>query len=1004
MDDRIKSLVSPEEFISFGELLRYLRRRARLTQRELSIQVGYSEPQISYLEKNHRLPDLATVAARFIPALDLDYDSPLAQRLIRLAEAAHIEKQSGVQAPYKGLHFFEVQDADLFYGRELLTARLVRHLRKHKFLAIVIGASGSGKSSVVRAGLVPAMQRGGRLADGSLPPPGSAYWKYYIFTPGPNPLVSLIAALDDSSEWDLSASIKDFTAEETHLDKKAEQILNPLSKSPGSQRDHIVLIVDQFEEVYTLCEDEETRRAFIDNLMYSASSQSRGFISVVIALRADFYAHCAKYPNLRASLAQYQEYIGPMNMDEIRLAIEQPALNAGLTFEPGLVDLILKDMGDEPGALPLLSHALLETWKRRKYLTLTFQGYNQSGGIRGAIAQTAENVYLKLDKEQQAAARRIFLSLTELGQTSEDGLLRPDTRRRVLLTDLFPDRAGSKTLESLLKLLSDARLIIMTESTVEVAHEALIREWPRLREWLSEDRESLLLHRQLNMAASAWEADERKQEYLYRGSRLSQALEWVEKHPGEPSAVEKAFLDASKSASEREIAEREAQRRKELMAAKKLAESETRRAEEHKIASQRLRQRAWVLGVLLLLASVLAGVAIGLGRQKDEAARLANSRELASASLNNLNVDPERSILLALEALSIRHTREAEEALHRAVFASRVEMTLRGHEGLVGVAVYSPDGSRIATAGEDGLIKIWDAESGEVVLTLSGHEGPVYEVIYSPSGGMIATAGEDGTARLWEATTGEVMIWNLHSGVRELALKASDQLIFFLAFSPDGKRLAGAGEDGSAYVWDALNGKLLLQLSAHQGPVAVVAYSPDGARLVSGGIDHIAILWDANSGEQLLAFRGHTDTVWGAAFSPDGKHVATASRDGTGRVWETASGKELLKLSGHSSTVVAIFYSPDGEQLATTSRDGIAKLWDASNSELLLNLYGDGGGLIGVAISSDGLKLATASQNALRLYFLDLSNLVTLAKSRLTRSLTAEECQVYLHVERCPEG
>jgi WD40 repeat protein/transcriptional regulator with XRE-family HTH domain len=1276
MKEKNTSLASPQSFAAFGELLRYLRRRAGLTQREFALEVGYSEPQISYLEKNHRLPDVTTVRARFIPALDLEYDSPLARRLIQLAEASRVEGQLNMEAPYKGLQFFDVQDADLFYGRELLTARLVRHLRKHQFLAIVVGASGSGKSSIVRAGLIPALQRGQRLADGSLPPPGSAHWKYYVITPGVNPLESLIAALEENEPGAraLSKSIKGFTADETSLNRKAKEILQ---SGKSNRNHHILLIVDQFEELFTLCEDEKIRRAFIDNLMYSASPESGGLISVVITLRADFYAHCAQYPNLRDALAHYQEYIGPMSREEIRRAIEQPALHAGLNFEPGLVDFILKEVGDEPGALPLLSHALLETWKRRQNQILTFRGFNQSGGIRGAIARTAEDVYLKLSDEQQTLARRIFLSLTELGQTSEEGLLTPDTRRRVKLNELIPSGKETKPVEGLLKLLSDARLVIVTEDSVEVAHEALIREWPRLREWLTEDRENLLLHRQLDAAASRWDSDGRKSEDLYRGSRLSQALEWAEKYPDELSALEKTFLNASKAFAEREAAKREAQRRKELRAAKKLAESESRRAEEQRLTSRRLRQRAWILSALLVLAGILAIAAFGLSRQRDEAAKLATSRELASASVSNLEVDPERSILLALEALSVTHTREAEEALHRAVSASRVEMTLRGHEGVVGVAVYSPDGSRIATAGEDGDIRLWDSASGENLLTLSGHEGPVYEVIFSPGGNQIASAGEDGTARIWDSGNGQLMmtlqhdvpvvgisfspdekrlatggvdgsvflwdlasgaqlhrlfghddvvisatfspdgkqlvtsgydvklifwdvengqmnrtwegefgdlvfssdgkrlaagssqggmimdaagggelvktgghtnlvftaainpdwtrivtagldrkaivsdaetgrnlftlsghsseildvhfspdgkylvtagadgtarvwnvgparetltietveshgrisfnsdetaiaagdldsvkvwnisdgherfsfetpafatgvafdptglrlagateegdvaIWNVQSGELEWKIKGSDRLIMFIAFSPDGRKVAGGGEENRVLVWDSSSGNLLLSLEGHREPVTSVAFSPDGKRLASSGVDNIAIIWDADTGRRLLTLSGHLDVVWGVAFNPDGSRIATGSRDGTARIWDAENGEEILKLTGHTSTVTSVFFSPDGKRLATASRDGFAKIWDAYSGELLLTLYGSGEGINGVAFSPDGKFLATGGGEFLRVYLTQLDDLVTLAKSRVTRSLTEEECLQYLHMS-CP--
>ena len=1269
------SLVPPEQFTTFGDLLKYLRRRADLTQRELALEVGYSEPQISYLEKNHRLPDVTTVLARFIPALDLEQDSPLAQRLIQLAQAAHIDSQPVMEAPYKGLQFFDVQDANLFYGRELLTTRLVKHLRKHQFLAIVVGASGSGKSSIVRAGLIPALQRAQRLADGNLPPPGSAHWKYYVITPGANPLAALVASLGENAlnRSEISRSIKGFVADETSLDKKAREFLGLSKRSPVTNRDHVVLVVDQFEEIFTLCEDESARQAFIDNLMFSASERSAGLISIVITLRADFYAHCAQYPNLRDGLAHFQEYIGPMSKEEIRRAIEQPALTAGLTLEPGLVDLILKDMGDEPGALPLLSHALLETWKRRQNQMLTLQGYNQSGGIRGAIARTAEKVFLQLDTEQQTLARKIFQSLTELGQSSEEGLLTPDSRRRVRLSELIFNGEKSKSLETLLKKLSDARLIIVTETSAEVAHEALIREWPRLRGWLAEDRENLVLHRQLNRAASRWDADGRKSDDLYRGSRLAQALEWAGEHRVEMSILEKTFLDASKSWADKEFLEREAQKEKELAAAKKLAESESRRAEEHKLASRRLKQRAWILAVLFVSAGVLAVAALGLSWQRDEAAKLATSRELASASISNLEVDPERSILLALEALSVAQTREAEEALHRAVSTSRLEMTLRGHEEVVGVAVYSPDGRRIATAGEDGDIKIWDSQSGENILTIQGHAGPVYEVIFSSSGNWIASAGEDGTARIWKATTGilevklehrfpivglsfspdekrlatggvdgstilwdletgsqarqfhghedvvisitftpdgkqlltagydarlifwdiesgekvnewegefgemtfstdkklimsgfsegakildalsgemhvktgghtnvvltstinpdwtmfatggldrkvivsdavtgsslftlsghageildihfspdgshlvtassdgtarvwnvghtgevttldlmeshgrvslspdssavaageletvkvwdittgnehfsfqvpafatgvafdpqgtrlagatesgDVRVWSLTSGETELAFKASDEVIMFMAFSPDGTRLATASRDGPE-VWDTYTGKLI---QGFPGVEALsVCFSPDGSHLLSTGTDNRAVVWDLDTGGHVLSV-GHDDIIWGCAFSPDGKRFATASRDGTARIWDASTGKELLRLIGHTSTVTAVYFSPDGKQLATSSRDGMTKLWDSGNGEMLLNLSGDGEGVNGVAISPDGKFLANAGSFSLHIYLLRLEDLVTLARLRVTRSLTTEECQMYLHIEQC---
>jgi WD40 repeat protein len=741
----------------------------------------------------------------------------------------------------------------------------------------------------------------------------------------------------------VSKAVKEFAADETSLDRKAIELL----KSQKSNRDHILLIVDQFEELFTLCEDEKLRRAFIDNLMFSASPVSGGLISIVIALRADFYAHCAQYPSLRDGLAHYQEYIGPMSREELRRAIEQPAFHAGLIFEPGLVDFILKEIGDEPGVLPLLSHVLLETWKRRQNQTLTFRGYQQSGGIRGAVAKTAEAVYLKLDAEQQVAARRIFLSLTELGQASEEGLITPDSRRRVVKNELMPIGAESKAMESLLKVLSDARLIIVTEDSVEVAHEALIREWPRLKEWLSEDRENLLFHRHLNLAASRWDDDGRKPEDLYRGSRLSQAVEWLEKHPGELNRMATVFLDASISWSEKEIAEREAQRRKELLAAKKLAESESRRAEEQKRASQRLRRRAWILSGLLVIAVFLAVAAFGLSRQRDITAKLATSREFASASVTDLEVDPERSILLALEALSIAHTREAEEALHRAIFTSRVGMILRAHEGLVGVAVYSPDGHRIATAGEDGNIELWDAASGENILTLSGHEGPVYEAIFSPSGNQVATAGEDGTARIWDSNTGDL----------KMILQGNQPAIVGLGFSPDESQLATGGVDGSTILWDLETEAQIYRLLGHEDVVLSAAFTPDGKQLLTAGYDAKLIFWDVASGEKLQTWEGEFDNL---VFSEDGQRLMANFSEGV-KIVDVASGEEFVKTNGHTNLVLTAAINPDWTRIATSGLDQKVVISDAETGQTLFILSGHTADILDVHFSPDGRHLITAS-------------------------------------------
>jgi GAF domain-containing protein/transcriptional regulator with XRE-family HTH domain/energy-coupling factor transporter ATP-binding protein EcfA2 len=557
---------TPLSFGNFGEMLKFLRRRARLTQLELSITVGYSEAQISRLEKNLRLPHLTALKALFIPALRLEHEPQLTACFLELAQSARQEDAPAVGLPpYKGLLHFDESDAELFFGREALTAQLAEHVMdlirdaSTRFLAVV-GASGSGKSSLVRAGLAVILKRAG--------------WDTRIFTPTSQPL------------------------------NIAQSYLRSLPTSPAER---MLIIVDQFEEVFTLCHDEVQRIAFVEKLMEAAQDKSR-HTTVVVALRADFYSHCAQYPRLRQAVATEQEYIGQMSSEELRHAIEGPAKLCGWEFEPGLVDILLNDVRThgasepEPGALPLLSHALLATWERRSGHTLTLNGYQASGGVRGAIAETAESVFNdQLDQEQQEIARDVFLRLTELGEGTED------TRRRAALNELVHKSAAAIELRSVLNTLAEARLITLNEDSAEVGHEALIREWQRLREWLHQDREGLRLHRHLTAAAQDWEILGRDAGALYRGTHLAQAREWVALHPEALNQGEHSFLNASIEQERREAEEHEAQYQRDLDNARKLAELERQRAE---MEGQRAAELQIINSVQEALASKLEMQAI----------------------------------------------------------------------------------------------------------------------------------------------------------------------------------------------------------------------------------------------------------------------------------------------------------------------------------------------------------------------------------------------------------
>ncbi len=378
-----------DRFTTFGDLLRYLRRCAGYTQRELSIAVGYSDTQISRLENNERLPDLATLTARFLPALHLDEQPEVAARLLELAAAVRREDAPAAGLPpYKGLYYFEEADSELFFGREALTECLVARLGEQvesdlRFLAVV-GASGSGKSSVVRAGLIPALRW----------QQPSSLWPVFVMTPTAHPLDALGNCLSGESPRSLPG--RKIVAD---LASHPESLHNALARlADHESAAQAVLVVDQFEELFTLCRSPADQSSFVENLIMAASLPGGSGV-IVIVLRADFYAYCARFDRLRQALSQHQEYIGPMSADELRRAIEEPARLGHWEFDSGLVELLLHDVGvgeghlPEPGALPLLSHALLATWQRRRGRTLTLSGYTASGGVRGAIAETAEAVF-----------------------------------------------------------------------------------------------------------------------------------------------------------------------------------------------------------------------------------------------------------------------------------------------------------------------------------------------------------------------------------------------------------------------------------------------------------------------------------------------------------------------------------------------------------------------------------------------------------------------------------
>jgi WD40 repeat protein/DNA-binding SARP family transcriptional activator len=881
--------------------------------------------------------------------------------------------------PYKGLRPFREADAVDFYGRDVLVQQLLSRLGEtgdsSRFLAVV-GPSGCGKSSAVTAGLLPAL-RGGAL-------PGSEGWRIVRILPGLHPLDELETGLRQLAADPPAGLGEELRRDERGLLRAAQLVL----PEDGGE---LLLVIDQFEEVFTLAADSGERDHLLE-LLTAAVAGPRSRVRVVVALRADFYDRPLMVPGFSELVRQRTEVVVPLTAEELARAVASPAKGVGVAYEPGLVAEIVADVVEQPGALPLLQYALTQLFERRTDRTLTREAYRAIGGVPGALGRRAEDLYAALDGEGQALARQLFLRLVTLGEGTED------TRRRVPRAELLSLGDDPQQMERLFDTFGLARLLtfdrdpLTNGATVEVAHEALLREWGRLGDWLDESRADVRLQRLLAGAAAEWTAAGRDPGFLLRGSRLEQFAGWAAETGLALAGEERAFLEAS-------LAERDARQAAE-------AERQARERGLERRSLQRLRIIVGVLvvasaiGVALTLAvlnqnriareneaaavrsAITATVAQGEAEAEAEAratqqavaeaeaearatqqavaegqTRLATSRELALAAQNNLQVDPERSILLALQAFSLARTSQAEEALHQAVMASRVRLTLTDMAGAVGSVAYSPDGSRLAIASGD-TVFVRDAASGEVILTLPGSIAA-----YSPDGVRLATAVEDGTVTIWDA----------HSGRALLALTGHVKGLLELVFGPDGGYLAAASYDETVRVWDVGTGQEVLTLPARSDGYSTgsdVLFSLEGNHLITTDRDDVIRVWDLTTGDALLDFPGGAPM----AISPDGKHLATLAAESLSiaTVWDieaslaSGSGQALITDIEHSTAPIQdMAFSPDGDQLATASQDSSTKIWtlgpDGAQESLIL--VGHTGFVNGLAFSPDGSSLATGSED-----------------------------------------
>jgi WD40 repeat protein/tRNA A-37 threonylcarbamoyl transferase component Bud32 len=778
--------------------------------------------------------------------------------------------------PYRGLMAFQSEDGDLFFGREEVIATTVERILASGFMAVV-GASGSGKSSLVRAGLIPAFRRA-REAPVA------------VMTPGSDP------------ETELRRSVG--------------------LRAPS------LLVVDQLEEAFTLCPDEAGRGRFFNALMdvYEAGSTS-----IVVALRADFYGRCAEHPRLAAAVAAHQCLLGPMQMDELRRAIEGPARAAGLRLEAGLIDAMLVDVEGEPGALPLLSHALYESWARRDGRVLTLAGYRAAGGVRGAIAHTAEDVFVACSQQEQVLMRQMFLRLTELGETTED------TRRRVPLAELIPEE-GDGEARAVLDHLASSRLLVVGDDSAEIAHEALIREWPRLRGWLAEDREELRALRQLATAARSWEQSGRDDADLYRGARLDAALESSGDRQ-QLAQVEREFLAASRGAQERD-----------LMSAQRRA--------------RRLRALLAVVGAALVAAVIAGSLALVQRGSARRSATVAQAGRLAAQSREAAGQYPDLGLLLALEAGRLDDSVDSRGALLGALeHGSRIRAWLQEFDAPVVASAFSPSGALLATTTIEGTT-LWDTTTWRPVgPPLRSSQGGWEGIDFSPDGRTLAIAGGEGRVELWDVS--------IRKELRQLtdpAAATSDvPALSVVRFSPEGSVIAAGGKEANhVTLWDAASGHVI------GGPIVTnppgsgaqsISFSPDSKQIAVPGAPGTVGIWDVATGRRVgepLAI-GSAD-VEKAIFTTGGRTMIASDDEGLVSLVDIATGRSIRPpLSVGSEVADSLDLSPDGRLVAAASFGGSVFVWDVKTGAPYGSPFTvDTSPINDVAFSSDGRTLVTS--------------------------------------------
>jgi WD40 repeat protein len=831
--------------------------------------------------------------------------------LQRMAAASEHDKRPGHEAllavsamcPYPGMRPFGSRDAKRFFGREELTAHLVGRLAEQSEAGaplVVLGPSGAGKSSLLRAGLIPA------LRQGLMPVPGSARWRRIVLDhPGAHPLAVLARAMTQHGD---PAPLP------VPLDGQPEAVADALVARTAAAR--AVVIVDQFEDVFTQCADETERLQFIRVLLALARrlpgtgrSDAVPPALLVLGLRADFYQDCANVAELASVLPDNQVLVGALSEPDLRRAIIQPATAAGVAVEPGLTELLLADLGVtvgrasyEPGALPLLGYALQATWHRRSGAALTVAAYQEAGGIHGAVAREAEQIISSLPPPSQAITRGIMLRLVNAGPGT---LL---TRRRVSRADLLAGLEAAAA-EPVVGRFTQARLVTADAGGVEITHDAFLSAWPRLREWITDDFAGLRLHRQVGADARTWAAEGRDPGGLYRGVRLANAAAWrsAEGNDADLTALEREFLDASSAADQAEESAQEHERLRERQ------------------QNRRLRVLAASLAVVLAAALATAGFAV-VQRQHAQAQRdIAQSEADAARSDSTLSTNLSSADLYALAAWQAAHTTEARNSLLSREADPYLGSFKESAQAATSALAVSPDGRLLAvgtqpseTDTQQASVQIWDLAARRRLAIFPRLGGTVQAVSFSPDGKTLAAvaASVTGNLRFWDVATHRALPDPIRQtgAVSTLAYSPEGNILavaeVFLAYTPAGHPLPLADAASEIDLWDLASHRLLQRLTGLHGEIMSLAFSPGGRLLASGGQDGTARLWNVATGTRRAVLRGQAGIITSVVFSPDGIRLASVSSEGSDWVWNIPAGTLYAKVTTHLDTA-----GPSGSDL-----------------------------------------------------------------------------------------